>query len=1028
MSSGEPFSEIAAIRHDMWHKGFTVAEINEATASIEQEHKIEIEPLLETKEDVETRDRLSKRAPGEKGKLTRQEVKAAGKEKAAELREAQEEGQAVGFRAGEKESREKAKVAIEKLKQAQKLTDARRKSAVELVNAFVEKDKRGDFLKRAAEAKTPKDLEKLTQAVEAGVERAEKKQAITELKAAIKGVKPNKMLPEFAETARSIINSLQLGKIRLDTEVKLADMRAMATQVLDNAREDSVAAFQAQQLLTELQGKTAKTFAVNKLSIESIQQITDTLIALRFQNDADTIAAKDENAKEAIRRRTAIKSEITVPATIPANLGGENASGVLKKFKLIHDNLESVSDAVSGARPGTYKLWTKAKRAMTQYVYDVIDKGVDNQVLHADGAKDIMRQILTDNGVTHKDILNWSMRPQDVSIVQKAFNFGPKPVVHTFTLEDSRGNATEYDFTSAELMSVFMHTRNSHNLAVLLNDGMNRTIKKTEQRMRGFTVEVVDEMIDALTPQQKKVARQVGSKLMDSYNRDAINETSAILEFFELAKVENYWPARRSIIRGPKGKKLAGANLLVESMGLLKERVGTSNPLILSGFFETAFNSSNSAAKYVGLAEPLREVKAVYTPDVILEMKEQGRSQEAKRITQFIERIEGQLFEKDELGEIIAAMLGGFAKSKLFLNAKIAPRQQISEFLISSYVDPKYMREFRGIPSKADIQAVRDLSPQMKARFDSLQFDRDIGDAFQRNSMMNWLTGDVSLIDKTAVGMKFFDTNAIVDIYRATKAEVIDNNPDVDINSEEGQALLKDRFEWVVRHSQPVWNVKDRSLLGSSLNPATRSLTMFMSQREQLVRMVNNGISDYVNSEKTNEDALRLGRTLGSIALNLAAFSAYNLAWAVIIKKRDKDVLDALRDAMKDVISLPFFGGWFAQAFGYYFNIFTEKSTFGQRGFQDGTIEGILKNILIDGIGGFAMAGKHFVTKEKYQGGPNSNELKWKTELFVAIDSLAGAVASLKGLPYYGATDIVDTVKVQVKSEDKKRKQRKFTQ
>jgi hypothetical protein len=270
--------------------------------------------------------------------------------------------------------------------------------------------------------------------------------------------------------------------------------------------------------------------------------------------------------------------------------------------------------------------------------------------------------------------------------------------------------------------------------------------------------------------------------------------------------------------------------------------------------------------------------------------------------------------------------------------------------------------------------------------------------------------------------MKFFDTNAIVDIYRAVKAEVIDNNPDVDINSEEGQALLKDRFEWVVRHTQPVWNVKDRSLLGSSLNPLTRSLTMFMSQREQLVRMVNNGISDYANSEKTNDDALRLGRVLGSVAMNLAAFSAYNLAWAVLIKKRDKDVADALRDAMKDVISLPFFGGWFAQAFGYYFNIFTGKSTFGQRGFQDGTVEGILKNILIDGIGGFALAGKHFVTKEKYQGGPNNKELKWKTELFVAIDSMIDAIASLKGLPYYGAKDIVQTVIAHTKTEDKKKK------
>jgi len=200
-------------------------------------------------------------------------------------------------------------------------------------------------------------------------------------------------------------------------------------------------------------------------------------------------------------------------------------------------------------------------------------------------------------------------------------------------------------------------------------------------------------------------------------------------------------------------------------------------------------------------------------------------------------------------------------------------------------------------------------------------------------------------------------------------------------------------------------------------------LTMFMSQREQLVRMVNNGVSDYANSEKTAQDATRLGRTLGSVALNLAAFTIYNLAWAALIHKKKKDVKDLSRDFIKDIISLPFFGKYLAKSFEIVFNVFADKPVFRQE-LDDGVVEAILSEILIEAIPSFARAGKHFVTKEKYTSGPNKGREKWEVELFVAIDSLAETFASLKGIPYYGAKDIVKSVKSLTTTADPARANR----
>ncbi|KKM91730.1 hypothetical protein LCGC14_1225680, partial [marine sediment metagenome] len=725
----------------------------------------------------------------------------------------------------------------------------------------------------------------------------------------------------------------------------------------------------------------------------------------------------------AIRRRKLIKEQITEPSS-----GSKTAAGaVAKKFKLIHDNLESVTDAVGGARPGTYDLWKDSKRALTEFVYDVLDRGVDIQATHNRKAGQIFQQIRKDNNISTKQIISWLAPSSITAKTKELLGINIKPEIHMFRMEDARGKAVDFEFTANELMSIFMHSRNSHNLAVLLNDGADRLIKgkitkgeitKQKQKIRGFTIEIIDNMIALLTDQQKAMARQVGSKLMDGFNRDAINETSVRLVGFEIAKVENYWPARRSIIRTPKGEALRPALNLIENMGILKERVGIGNPMRLLGFFETTHASNKNVSTYIGLAEPLREAKAVLSTDVLAEMEDSGRRAEKDRMLKHIEKIEGQLVPvfETEIQEIVAKTIGGFAKSKLFLRAKLAARQQISELLIAAYVDPKYMTAFRGLSKKQLIEEIKLLSPQMIARILGFQFDRDIGDAFQQNDLLNYLTGDLSLIDKTGLGLRYFDTNAIVDIYRAVKVEVADKNPGVDINSEEGKALLKDRFEWVVRHTQPVWHVKDRSLIGASRDPLVRIFSMFMSQREQMVRMVNNGISDFANSEKTGQDAFRLGRTLGAVSFNLFMFSLYNFAWAVLVKKKKRDVWDFLRDSMKDIIGLPFFGKYFAEGFGISFDIVADKPVFRDR-FPEDPFEGVVSNILIDGLVGFTKAGVDFVSGEKYQRGPHKGELKWKIELLVAMDSVIDAFASIRGLPYYGAKELGEIAKAQVPKE-----------
>jgi hypothetical protein len=1002
--SGNPVSQILATKYEMLVNGEKISAINEEITSIAEGNGLPAEPFLVT----------TKR--GIVG-LTRAEARAAGKEAAAELRQAQEVGEKVGFKAGERASREKAKVEIQKLKDAQNMTANRRKTAVDLVKAFVPKEEQGKFLKRVSEAKTPRDLEKLTTAVEKGIARAERRSAVRKLRDVVKGIKPAKMLPEFKKIVEPVLDALKEGSMREETKAKRAELAELAKQVVDQSDPDSIEHVQASKMLADLAVKSETEIVIDDLSVQEIDNLREFLISMDFHNASDTIAAQGEKSEIAKKRQKEVIAGTTEPTSASKTPAGKTAL----KVKWLHDNLESMLDGVTGGRSGDYNLWKKGKSAFVKYVYDPINKGVDDQVRHTEQARNIARQILTENNVSKEDIIEWSARPSMKNDIKQRLGFGVEPVEHKIMLEDHSGKATEYTFTTNELMSIFMHTRSTHNLTTLRTQGINRHDGKEVQKMRGFTSEKIAEIISKLTDQQKKVARQMGDKLMDGFNRDAINKTSVELQGFELANVENYWPAKRSRTRTPKDAKVRLAVKLLENMGLLKERVGTGEALRMSGFFETVHDSNNNVAAYVGLAKPLREIKAVYSKTVIDNLVENGRAHEADQINDFIERLEQQAPQTTDLDRMFSHLLGNFAKSKLFLNAKIAPRQYLSLGLLKAYVDAKYFRAVRGKMDKALVNEVSELSPQLgRARFEGMQYDRDVGDEMAKNDLLFYLTGETSLIDKTAVGIGFFDTLALLDVYRIAKAEVADNNPGIDIKSDEGKALLKDRYEWLARHTQPMWHVKDRSLIGSNPNWAIKSLTMFMSAREVIMRMNTNAITDYLNSDKTAADTARLAQVMGTVMGNMAMFSLYNLAWATVLQRKPREIEDIYKNFFRDMLSLPFFGEYLEFfVTGIMKSAIHGELSFFERELDDGAILGTVQTAF-NAVSNLALSVNHLITGERYKSGIHRTELKWKTEMIVGIDSLVDTIATVGGLPYYGAKSFVKSTARQITGGNKK--------
>uniref|UniRef100_A0A6M3IN92 Uncharacterized protein n=1 Tax=viral metagenome TaxID=1070528 RepID=A0A6M3IN92_9ZZZZ len=995
VESGDPFTEIAATKHIMMTEGFSIQDINDRINDIAMDNEIvpdDYDLFLEQPVDAQGQiiPEFEKelvpldKAPG----MTKAEIKLLTRKAFGKFRGEQKlmnqqirskfvakqlAGEAVGFKVGQKagatearavakakalkakaaaqarlaaekakakaakqkaketfnsklkEDRARARSILDKLKGVKKLSEANRRMARALVNSFIKEpedlDIKARLLDKIASVGDFTDLQadKFEERVRNGIEKAERRALDKELKALFKSIKPKDMFPVFGKQVQKLFDMFAVTKLKDETrdiKEELLEFAEAALVEAERLNKDSVTVIEAKSLINTLKTQLGK-IPLSDIPVTELQELIDILTSLDAMNKQEDSIISERRAEKIGDRIKRVLDGIRPNKVIkdPKTKAEKTKATLLKGARWnanAHGNLESISDNLAGGRSGLYQKWSNTKHAITEYIYDVIDFGVDAQYRHSEKVKNLTRELIKQFGVDPVALANET---------------------HTVDMEDGQGNEVKTEFSQAELMSIYMHTRNPHNLAVLTMQGMDRLGEKDQtEKIRGFTREKLDILNDLLAQEQKAMARAFGSLLMDGLNRKAINTTSLKMEGREIADVENYWPAQRRILRDMLGAKPKGIQSLLEGMGFLKERTGKGNPLRLKGFFKTIYETNKNVSAYVGLAPAMRDVKAVWNAQVQDAYDEAGWKQEAQNITDFIERIEAgsqemSQIERATLGAL-ARIRGQFAKSIFSLNVKLWARQQVSALLISAYVENKYMKAMKGVSDADTIARIRDLSPQTAQRFDSHRYDRDIGDAVLDHEFLDYLVGDGTMdafkknvqrkdikgaIGNAQVaflsGMKYFDTNAICDLFRTIEAELQDKRPDLEVNSKEYNKQLKDRFEWVARHTQPMWHAKDRSHLGGTQNEYIKTFTMFFSQREQINRMVTNAVIEYANGVKETADKMELAKVLGTVATNIAIFTAYNLAWASVIGGDEKKVADAITEMIKNTFGNIFFVG-----------------------------------------------------------------------------------------------------------------------
>lgn len=222
--------------------------------------------------------------------------------------------------------------------------------------------------------------------------------------------------------------------------------------------------------------------------------------------------------------------------------------------------------------------------------------------------------------------------------------------------KEHRVNGRKYLFTQAQLMELYALTLDEEARAKLLMNGfkpeeragMNAGARDlvysgdSPEAMAG----IISDLVDTLTENQKRLVRammQISARMTEDGN-----DTARALFGYEKFLSPTHWPiqvdrtGRQTFNAADLDSAKGYRERLLTQMGMLKERVPHSNPLILSNVFDTFSEQVENMANFTHLSLPtLDALSLLNDPNVRTAMSERLGQRFAARMKEMIALLSG---------------------------------------------------------------------------------------------------------------------------------------------------------------------------------------------------------------------------------------------------------------------------------------------------------------------------------------------------------------------------------------------------
>ena len=508
-------------------------------------------------------------------------------------------------------------------------------------------------------------------------------------------------------------------------------------------------------------------------------------------------------------------------------------------------------------------------------------------------------------------------------------------------LRDTKNN--EVPLTHAQLCSLYMHLHNKDSIEHLMTGGfvipnakyyskgdIEQAYQKGQAVHLGMlknaggtpTADSILQTVEAAMTDYDRAWCRIMKEFFGNYTAKLINETSLQLVGYQRATEKNYYPI--AVDKSALATQIEGLNLdaTIEGRGFLKNRVKSSQPILLEECSNVVQRSLRDTAAYAGLAAPIRDVQKILNSGVETEdgltnlknglIKQQWGKDAVSYIDDLLTDLQTtQRKRPSTFNKVLGNLRGNYAGAVLTLNPGVAIAQAASL--------PTAAAVLGGDTMAAVVPFVKNASPKQRAALEAEI--KEHGDVLldwrKRGSqngelasigkqktlaekgmdkLPNWLTGWINGMDEVTVAALWEGSKRYVQNHTAEfeGAEVI--------GSPAYWEAVNRTYQKVIEQTQPNYTVMQRAGIQRNPNELLKQLTMFTTQRFQNYGILADAVGDYkaqVERYQQNQSAenkaekqragKQLRRTAVSQVAQTAVFAVMKIGADFLLHRWDRE-------------------------------------------------------------------------------------------------------------------------------------------
>ncbi len=812
---------------------------------------------------------------------------------------------------------EGSKAKIAKIREATEFKESLRNDAISMITA-IPKEVRPAFINRANKVKTLNGLQKLTDEVEVGIERFERKIAIGELRSTIKDIESNNRL-----------GKVRLGKIPSPQREKLIEiideisLKKISTQLkppLEEVKTFGELDVKARKGREQLLGADLK----------SLQQITQRLSS----ELAGGLEGLNEDVEAALRlpdERVRQLNLLTQKNIAEIDTGDIRL--IIQSLQQLVQNAKLKGKLLTkrGLKPldGAIKTITEEEIAPTGKVIKIekgkLEKTVEfgKKVLKLDDAHlDTLVQLSTNPGSTvMKQILDTDLHEGLRKTAEKLIGW-----IDASADQFEKIGFTDFDQITEKvkvtlggkeievdkdfLVKLELHSRSPDNLRAILTT-------------KGWSIEGVQidypEGIDRLAELKEalKIVRDdlVLKGIADWTNKltpdraIAIDEVFETLNGYQIARDPFYTSRPRALPRRVEGGK--DISVPPEQQGQYLPRTGGTARLKLERWSDDFLSGLESDAA-LQMAIPLRNARILVSSDRFqTAMKAAGRELELNNMITILRRTQGVTTSRSTLEVFGGVLQRGVTVSALGFRVSTIGTQAMSFPAFFAEVNPVYGRPLVFIRG-GYIAGMEEDSALLALRWKGRRVSVEVGTSAASEAFSTMLFDKSKKISNKALrGLVFGDKQAFGNGHKAIVREILStvrNGKNVSVFEWDGETVadlesLTDdlsgvqsyptskkvrfaaarRIEFAGRKTQPAFDMLDRSVSLSNPNVLERQLFIFRTALEAQENIIIRATDAFAKSPKSATDKRALTADIASVMVSAFSVSVWKngLRWAI---------------------------------------------------------------------------------------------------------------------------------------------------